>query len=285
MTFATSLYQVFPDTSEPCGPGAGQKFAVRSWAEQFDEVLIMADTSLVCPYISDITNGLSNVVCNVHSCMHSDYNRPTVRCLIEEAVKQSSGQFILFSNSDLVYYGVKYALKSMVATKQPFLAVGQRHDIDFIDECMRNKSGDLLSLEGIQGTLHDSYGIDYFIFSKSYISIKEMPPFLIGLWKWDNWFVDTHIRKGFNVIDATKGINAVHLQKTEKSHRERASSDFNKHLFMEYYNLKEPIHLLSDPFPVGLGATAFAPSYLEGEKVVRRWCYFRPFVNSELPCE
>lgn len=285
VTLATSLYEVFPETSEKCGPGAAQEFAVRSWVEQFDEVVIMADTAEVCPYISGMTKTASNVVCSMHSCMHSGYKRPTVRCLIEEAMKLSSGQYILFSNSDLVYYGVKNALKSMSQANQPFLAVGQRYDIDFAHECMQTKSGILQSLEGVPGNVHDSYGIDYFIFSESYISIQAMPSFLIGLWKWDNWFVDTHIRSGFNVIDATRGIDAIHLQATEKSHRQRASSDFNKHLFMEFYNLTEPNHLLSDPFPIGLGCTSFAPRYLEGGKIIRRWCYFRPFVDSELPCD
>ena len=284
VTLATSLYKVIPVSGDPCGPSAAQEFALANWVEQFDEVLLMADSQEVCPNVTLTIGDHPNVVCALHSCIQAVYKRPTVPCLIEEAMKLSTSKYILFSNSDLVYYGVTKAITAMQAAQKPFIAVGQRFDINFAMECNNSSSGALQSAENLPGTMHESYGIDYFIFSGSYISIDKMPPFLIGLWKWDNWFLDSHIRDGYNVIDATRAIRAVHLQSTQTEHRGRPSSDYNKKLFMDYYNLTEPNHLLTDPFPIGLGSTVFAPHYLLNGKVIRRWCYFQPFVFSELPC-
>lgn len=282
VTLATSLFEVAREEwgQNSCGNKRGLFISLENWIQSFHEILILADTSDVCENLPNLS---SSVMCRMHTCLHPVHGRPIVRCLLQEAIRLTRNEFIMFTNSDLIYFGIQEAVRGMTRTHHEYIAIGQRYDIDFMQECEAHVHIRSVKLANIlkeaQGSLHEPWGIDYILFHRSYIKLDDMPDFLIGLWKWDNWFIDTHIRHGYNVIDATQGIKAVHLQSSNGEHSQRKSSEHNKQLYMQYYNLEEPNHLLDDPFPVGLGTTQFAPFYLKDNVVTRRWCYFEPFVQ------
>lgn len=265
---------------EECSKAHSQLAAITQWSSQFPMVLILADDWSVCAAALQIgKKTYGNIKCHQHTCMHREYDRPTVPCLLHNAIELTSTDFVLFTNSDLAYVNVVPAIS--IAQKMfegNFALLGRRRDIDFQHEC-ETKAKDAPILDQIlnaNGELHDPYGIDYIVAPRSVLRsvIKDMPDFLIGLWKWDNWLVDTCIHKGVNLIDATNILHAIHLQSTKEDHRGRKGYAHNKDLYSKFYNLAPDKHLLDDPFPVGLGTIAFAPFYIKEEEILRRWCYF-----------
>eukprot|EP00889_Picochlorum_renovo_P000007 jgi/Picre1/27037/NNA_000007.t1 len=282
ITLVSGLYQLLKEGEyEQCTKSHSQFTAVTQWSLQFEEVLILADDWSVCIaalLIGKQANG--NIKCHQHTCMHPEYGRPTVPCLLKDAITLTTTDYILFTNSDLVYLNVVPAIDMVQgAFKENFALLGRRRDIDFQRECKMTSRKESFMSERIlsaPGKLHDPYGIDYIVFPRNALTsvIQDMPDFLIGLWKWDNWIVDTCIHKGVNLVDATNVLHAIHLQSTKEDHRGRKGFDHNRDLYSAYYKLGPDKHLLDDPFPVGLGTIDFAPFYIKNGTLLRRWCYF-----------
>lgn len=281
VTLVSGLYQLSMEGEyEECSTSHSQYIAITEWSLHFAEVLILADDLSVCAaamQIGKMTDG--NIKCHQHACMHPEYRRPVVSCLLLNAAKLASNDYVLFSNSDLAYYNVIPAISiARGVFKQNFALVGRRRDIDFQGQCKSMDKGSFMLQDILKapGELHDPFGIDYIIVPRNLIGgiIKGMPDFLIGLWKWDNWLVDTVIKKGLNLVDATNLLHAIHLQNTKAGHRARKGWGHNKDLYSKFYNLGPDEHLLSDPFPVGLGTIEFAPFYIKDGAIFRRWCYF-----------
>lgn len=85
---------------------------------------------------------------------------------------------------------------------------------------------------------HGDYGIDYFVYFKGLLPLKVMPNFLLGVWKWDNWLLDTLIRGGIvPVIDGTSLLDAIHLRLNNVSHEARDGYDVNQALYVQYFNI------------------------------------------------
>ncbi|KAI8100255.1 hypothetical protein M9434_007216 [Picochlorum sp. BPE23] len=281
VTLVSGLYHLGKDGEyEECSKEHSQFTAVTQWSLRFPEVLILADDWSVCAaalQIGKTTDG--NIKCHQHTCMHAEYGRPVVPCLLHDAFELATTDYVLFTNSDLAYLNVVPAVTIAQAMfEESFALLGRRRDIDFQHEC-KMKTKDIAMLDQIldaPGELHDPFGIDYIVLPRNTIAsvIKDMPDFLIGLWKWDNWLVDTCIHKGINLVDATNVLHAIHLQSTKEDHRGRKGYGHNKDLYSKFYKLEPGRHLLDDPFPVGLGTIDYAPFYIKDQEVLRRWCYF-----------
>lgn len=281
VTLVSGVYELRMEGDyEECSKAHSQLFAVTQWSLQFPMVLILADDWSVCAAALQIgkkTDG--NIKCHQHTCMHPEYDRPTVPCLLHDAIELTTTDFVLFTNSDLAYFNVVPAISiAQKMFEDNFALLGRRRDIDFQHEC-EAKTRDTAMVDQIlnaKGALHESYGVDYIVATRSVIKsiVKDMPDFLIGLWKWDNWLVDTCIHRGVDLIDATNILHAIHLQNTKEDHRGRKGYSHNKDLYSKFYNLAPDKHLLDDPFPVGLGTVDFAPFYIKDEVILRRWCYF-----------
>lgn len=281
VTLVSGVYELrIEGNYEECSKAHSQFTAVTQWSLHFPMVLILADDWSVCAAALQIgkkTDG--NIKCHQHRCMHPEYHRPTVPCLLHDAIELTSTDLVLFTNSDLTYFNVVPAISiAQKMFEENFALLGRRRDIDFQHEC-ETKAKDAPMLDQIlnaKGELHDPYGIDYIVAPRSVIRsiIKDMPDFLIGVWKWDNWLVDTCIHKGVDLIDSTNILQAIHLQSTKEDHRGRKGYAHNKDLYSKFYNLAPNKHLLDDPFPVGLGTIDFAPFYIKEEEILRRWCYF-----------
>jgi len=74
--------------------------------------------------------------------------------------------------------------------------------------------------------------IDYFVFPKSIVNqiTREMPPFVVGVTPWDNWFLYMIRRMHIPFIDATSEITAVH-QNHESLRPENIGDDIHRHGF------------------------------------------------------
>lgn len=93
-----------------------------------------------------------------------------------------------------------------------FLMVGRRWDtpvtepVDFSDAKWKEKIRALALAANHQC---DQWWIDYFLFSRGLYG-KEMPPFVIGTVRWDNWLLWKALDLKLPVVDASEAVFAVH---------------------------------------------------------------------------
>jgi hypothetical protein len=93
-----------------------------------------------------------------------------------------------------------------------FLMVGRRWDtpvtepVEFSDTSWREKIRTLALSTNDQ---RDGWWIDYFLFSRGLYS-NEMPAFVIGTIRWDNWLLWKALDLKLPVVDASDAVFAVH---------------------------------------------------------------------------
>ena len=103
------------------------------------------------------------------------------------------------------------------------------------------------------------------------LPLKVMPNVLLGVWKWDNWLLDTLIRGGnVPVIGGTSLIDAIHLRLNNVSHEARDGYDVNQALYVQYFKSigvptsGDPVY----PYPTGLGSISSATYSIKNHSVV-----------------
>ncbi|MBN1439002.1 MAG: hypothetical protein JW929_06280 [Anaerolineales bacterium] len=142
----------------------------------------------------------------------TEFGTPRVDDLFRRAETVAARPLLGYINADIILGGdFVDAVRTLSAVEGPFLAVGRRWDldvkeaIDYSDPAWEEK---LRRRVERQGSLHAETGIDYFIFRPGLW--KAIPPFAIGRTMWDNWLILEARRRRAPVIDATRGIWAVH---------------------------------------------------------------------------
>jgi len=103
------------------------------------------------------------------------------------------------------------------------------------------------------------------------LPLKVMPNVLLGVWKWDNWLLDTLIRGGnVPVIGGTSLIDAIHLRLNNVSHEARDGYDVNQALYVQYFkSIGVPTSGdLVYPYPTGLGSISSATYSIKNHSVV-----------------
>lgn len=91
-----------------------------------------------------------------------------------------------------------------------FLIVGRRIDITVEEEV----GEDFIEFAREQGKLHGWYGADYFVWRGDFYG--DLPNFILGRGKWDNWLIWRALKVGVPVIDATGHITAIHQEHPRK---------------------------------------------------------------------
>jgi hypothetical protein len=116
-------------------------------------------------------------------------------------------------NCDIILMNDFIHAAGCVRTAYPrFLMVGRRWDtpvtesVDFSDAHWREK---IRALALAANHRCDGWWIDYFLFSRGLYG-KEMPPFVIGTVRWDNWLLWKALDLKLPVVDASDAVFAVH---------------------------------------------------------------------------
>ena len=116
-------------------------------------------------------------------------------------------------NCDIVLMDDFIRAVERVRTAYPrFLMVGRRWDtplaapVDFSDPNWRQK---IRSLAVAANQQRDGWWIDYFLFSRGLYD-NQMPHFVIGTVRWDNWLVWKALDLKLPVVDASEAVLAVH---------------------------------------------------------------------------
>jgi hypothetical protein len=86
------------------------------------------------------------------------------------------------------------------------------------------------------------------------VKLASMPPFIVGVWRWDNWLFGEVVRLGAtHVVDASDTIAATHIGRTSVGLSARSGAKYNNDLWHAALPGNRPI-----PKPAGLGDMQFA---------------------------
>lgn len=184
-----------------------QRNALRNWQALGDEVevVVVGDE----PGIAEACKALNvrhfpNVRCN-------DSGTPLISSIFDLARGGTESPFMVYSNADILFLpGLIDAVHVLAGDERPFLAVGQRWDIDITNE-IRFTEGWAAALGNRipdQGRLHGQTGSDYFIFPRA--CFQDIPDFAVGRAGWDNWMIFHARWQHWPVINTTKAITIIH---------------------------------------------------------------------------
>jgi hypothetical protein len=217
-----------------------QKNAIISWVKLNPECEII---------LFGNEKGIDKIAKELHlihipSIMLNDYGTPLIDDVFKKAQDCANNNLLCYVNSDIIFLDDFIESVAKINQLNHFLMVGQRWDIIFNEEIIFEKGWEkkLKKMIHDSGTLHQSSGIDYFIFRKG--EINNIPPFVVGRPYWDQWMIGNALIKQFQVIDATNSITAIHQNHDYKHVKgsvgitwEGPEADYNIDLIKKDFNL------------------------------------------------
>ena len=140
----------------------------------------------------------------------SSYGTPLLSDIFNLAQSAATTNLVCYINADILLFETVIDVADIAAQQFPdFLIVGQRWNANIKDQFAPSVDWreTLFRILREESTLNTPWGMDYFIFPRGMI---EMPPFIIGRPRWDNWMVWDARRKGIPIIDATDFLPIIH---------------------------------------------------------------------------
>ena len=136
---------------------------------------------------------------------------PLINELFRLAGGHAKHHVLCYVNADIILIDDFLPSTRLVAQSfEHFLIVGNRYDLQLDDELpmQGNWIEDLRRSVREHAKPHPPMGSDYFIFNKG--QFEDMPPFVLGRAGWDNWMIFKARHAGVPVVDASRGITAIH---------------------------------------------------------------------------
>ena len=217
--------------------------AIRSWLRLVppSHIFLYMDTQESCDHLTNLVPQFRHIRCQPVPCVNDEYHRPRLDCLFNHANENAATDIIAFVNGDIVLdpylntvldtvskrYGQHFSLVSRRTDTQIDLSTmdawyASLNEVDHTDAVIRYSAE--------HGTMHSEWGIDLFVYTRTVFASLDFPPFLAGVYRWDNWLLTTLILKDeMFVVDATKPGLVIHQQSDVKGeeHSKRKGSDFN----------------------------------------------------------
>jgi len=138
---------------------------------------------------------------------------PYVSHVFRLASQMAANDVLCYANADIIFMQDFITAVEAVTENfhdEPFLIIGQRWNVSV--------PGPIDFTEGWQQRLRvrarqrsgkiSMSAIDYFVYSRG--AIIDLPDFLVGSPKWDNWLVKDAEKRGVQVISATEAITCIH---------------------------------------------------------------------------
>jgi hypothetical protein len=186
-----------------------QRNALRSWLAlgKGVEIVLIGDDEGVAGTASEFG------VRHISGVATTSSGTPRLDSAFALASAEVANDILMYSNADIIY--TDDLLKSVETLKKAsgktFLAVGRRIDIDLneqLDTADPSWQKKIVDMAKKSGTLHSPAGMDYFIFKKG--SLGALPPLVVGRIGWDNWMIYNARKLGWDVIDLTASVTAMH---------------------------------------------------------------------------
>lgn len=149
-------------------------------------------------------------IVHVSDVPRSGHGTPLLAEVFNKAREFATGQVMMFSNCDMLYFDDLYQALSLVQLDR-FMLCGRRWDYDLPEEIPFDDSDrweKVRAVRGSEGRMHGPAGLDFFIFPRS--MEFDMPPFVVGRPGWDSWLLWKMRDSGIPVIDGTAVITAIH---------------------------------------------------------------------------
>jgi len=225
--------------------------ALLSWLRVTPHVIVYMDSQSSCDSLT-ARKEFKSVRCFAVPCVHEIVPRPLLSCIFMHSHEMSTTEMIAFVNGDIVIGKELPSLVNKIASQfQHFVLVSKRMDTTMPDHLIdayvenhlrrarENIMGvpfqptevvDLVTAERIivndnvdsvidysakYGTMHSEFGIDLFFYPKSTFKFMfpEFPPFLAGIYRWDNYFLTKMIlHPDVASIDASRPGLLIHQQ-------------------------------------------------------------------------
>ncbi|KAJ8321514.1 hypothetical protein KUTeg_000935, partial [Tegillarca granosa] len=140
---------------------------------------------------------------------------PVLKNMFIEIISRYRSTFYGFANSDILFtselihtlHGV--LTTSLFDTAKPAMFIGQRKNVENMCDGIGEKWKAIDFISSKSGSLFHEAAQDYFITNKIF-PWKDIPEVVIGRIAYDNWLVIHSSQKGYQIIDATKTLLAVH---------------------------------------------------------------------------
>ncbi len=126
--------------------------------------------------------------------------------------------YLAYANGDILFLpDLIEAVQKLAEADRPFLAVGQRYDLEITQPLDFNEGWSTALRQRVraQGRLHGQTGSDYFIYPRD--CFQFIPDFAVGRAGWDNWMLYRARWQGWALVDATPSVTIVH-QNHDYSH-------------------------------------------------------------------
>jgi len=198
--------------------GIIQRNAVESWMRILPKENILIVGNDAEHYL--IQQGLSYVPVE-----RNENNVPMLRDVWKHGCSFAGDRIRMYVNGDIILCDDLIPTVRNVSNEyKEFLIVGRRIDVH-IDRHLE-PDFDIMGFVRENGELHGKYGADYFIWRGNFYD--EIPDFILGRMKWDNWLIWRAINLDVPVFDATDAITVIHqehprdiMQKEEERHNTR----------------------------------------------------------------
>lgn len=203
--------------------GVIQRNAIESWTrlEPRPEIILLGDEAGTAQVAQAM--GLRHAP----QIARNEYGTPLVGDLFRQAQALATGELLCYVNADIMLMSdFSEAAAPAAAQTRPFLMAGRRWTVDlpYLWDFGPGWEANLRAYVGQQGLLDPPWSIDYFLFPTGFW--KDIPPFALGRFFWDNWLLSQARRQNALLIDASSVVMAVH-QSHGYSHQ--ATSTQNLH--------------------------------------------------------
>jgi hypothetical protein len=142
----------------------------------------------------------------------NEFGTPLLSSVFAAVEARAAHDLICYVNADILLLSdFAEAARRIAESKQRFLMVGQRWDLDVtepLDFEIPDWEQALRSSVERSGSLHPPSGSDYFVFRKG--TVGALPPFAVGRPGWDNWMIYRARDRKVAVVDATEATLVVH---------------------------------------------------------------------------
>lgn len=206
-----------------------QRNAIRSWVALGAEVIVFEGKECIAHELG--ARYVTGIHCN-------ERGLPYVNAMYEEAQRLARNDILVHANADVIFLpDLLSAVERASLTMPEFLMCGQRWDVDLNESLNFQDDWQAMVMEAVKhGELHSVSGKDWFAFRRPLR--LDIPDLLIGRAGWDNWILDTAIKVGIPVIDATDCVTCVHPRHNyshlpgglREAHIDGAEAMYNKRL-------------------------------------------------------
>jgi hypothetical protein len=134
---------------------------------------------------------------------------PLLNHAFDRARRVARHPVLAFVNADIVLLPNFPAAVAQLPP-EPFLMVGQSRNVPIEERIAFDAPGVADRLEALwrAGSPRGPFAMDYFVFPRDLYG--DLPPFVVGRARYDNWLVWCALKAGARVVDASVYVTAIH---------------------------------------------------------------------------